>query len=96
MTQHYLRVEGGDTVLIDLGGYGLEVSLDPNRLFYDEIYVGIDYDEQTQSAVSRLIPADVVVLEGDPYQPEQMKPTTVKQATAVRIYRHGPGSPSGG
>lgn len=77
--KYLLPVEGGDTVLIDLGGYGIEVCLDKDKRWYDVRYVEIDYEQRR--AMPLLLPADMVITDGG----EQI---TVAQATMVRIWRH--------
>ena len=86
MSEHYLPLSPGDNVLIDLGGYGLEVHLDEQGRWYDVDYVGIKLEGG--DAVPAKMQADVVVT----------APTGVKhvcrQARRVRVWRHGPQSPS--
>lgn len=77
----WVEVEGGDEVLIDLGGFGIAVWLDDDEQWYDEEYVGIEYDENGDPD-PYMIPADVYVLDKDG------KEHKIEQAQRVRIYRH--------
>jgi hypothetical protein len=83
MAEHYVPVAGGDRVLIDLGGYGLELMLDPEHRWYDGRYVGIQYDGD-EVARPELILADVQVQRGRSH-------TTVSKANAFRVWRHAGG-----
>jgi hypothetical protein len=82
--KHYLQVGGGDEVLVDLGNYGIVIKLDRNKRWYDIRYVGIDH--VGGRAKPYHLPADMVVLGRE----EILSPL----ADSVRIWRHGPDSPS--
>lgn len=75
MARHYTKVAAGDSVLIDLGGWGIVAWLDPQGRWYDVVYVKIDYKDG--HAEPSLYPADMVV-DGKLH----------KQAKAARIWRH--------
>lgn len=86
--KHYVKVDGGDEVLIDLGGYGILTRLDSNNRWYLIDYVGIEYDgPEGQVARPDHIPADMKIMKGG-------MPTMVEQADTVKIWRHGVGEPS--
>jgi len=82
VTQHYLKFESGDEVLIDIGGWGILVKLDDAATprWYDAAYVKIRYGA-TGAPLPELYPADMVVQKGDAKR-------TIEQADAVRIWRH--------
>lgn len=79
--RHYQKVDGGDSVLIDLGGYGILAKLDDKKKWYDVCYVTVKYDN-AGAAIPSLLPADMLIDDGT-------KETFVKQAKAIRIWRHG-------
>jgi len=78
---HYLKVNGGDTVLVDLGEYGLKIYLDEDRRWYDAEYVGIEYDD-LGNVYPFNIQADIDIT-------KDAKDARVEQADCVRIWRHG-------
>ncbi|MGH9388913.1 MAG: hypothetical protein ACRD1Z_04805 [Vicinamibacteria bacterium] len=77
---HYLKVKGGDSVLVDLGGYGIVAHLDLGKEFYDVDYVKISYLDGEPAPEN--LAADMVV-----YQWPRGR-SLVKQANSVRIWRH--------
>lgn len=82
MQRHYITVGGGDKLVIDLGGYGLLIDLDPKKRYYDIEYIIIKYDERGIQIIH--LPADMIVDSED----EQVE---VEQADNVRIWRHEKG-----
>lgn len=78
--KHYLKVKGGDTILVDLGEYGIEIGLDPKKMWYDVRYVTIEYDDKGD-AVAEMLHAEVIVESRD-------REERVPAAENVRIYRH--------
>lgn len=82
MGSHYVRVRGGDDVLIDLGGWGLWVVLEPRKSLYDVYYVKIS---RTTKKPVRLVPADMVL---DRHKPGARQHIVLKGADSVSIHRH--------
>ncbi len=80
MSAHYLKVQGDDTLLVDLGGYGVLLHLDGQKRFYDTEYVKIVYKGEEPRAIH--LPADMIVSRFDG------KRVKLPQADAVRIWRH--------
>lgn len=80
MSNHYLKVKGGDSVLIDLGGYGIVAQLDAAGKFYDIDYVKVGYRDG--ESFPENLPADMIVTRW----PKDRQ--LVEQANRVRIWRH--------
>ena len=81
---HYARVRGGDEVLIDLGGYGLEITVADDEAHYDVRYVTLEYVREGGESVAKptMLPADLVVTKtGD-------LDLHIPKGEAVRIWRH--------
>jgi hypothetical protein len=78
----YIEIDGGNKLLLDLGGYGLVIKVDENNEWYDVRYVIVEY--RNGMAVPRPIPAEMEVFKG------RGKKMT-EQADMVRIWRHGIG-----
>jgi hypothetical protein len=59
---HYTSVKGGDDVLIDMGGHGLFIQVDPKGGSFDATYVNIEYDGTTRKPAKLLAQSTDMVL----------------------------------
>lgn len=78
---HYVEVAKADSVLVDLGGFGLELEVAADGEHYDVRYVKIDYDRDDQADATHLRTGMAVSDRND-------DEVHVPDANKVRIWRH--------